>query len=156
MRSKLLSLVGGLILFGSWVAQTTLYERWNDKTASMDRAESVYIVTLSGVFVMQSVPREVGEYNVTLFRLGLDYMIRGLPNGAKADWSKRLLETKDDDLNHFGIQLMEFVEREKTSLERWKAGFRWLFVALYVVGSVLLILGQYGELRDSRTAAHKS
>jgi hypothetical protein len=145
MMPKLLSLVGGLILFGSWVAQTTLYDRWNDKAGSMDRAESVYIVTLSAVFVIQSVPHSVGDGNVTLFRLGLDYMIRGLPSDAQADWRRRLLQTNDDDINNFGIQLMEYIDREKTSLERWKAGFLWLFIALYIAGSVLLILGQYGE-----------
>jgi hypothetical protein len=130
MMPKLLSIAGGLILFGSWVTQTTLYERWKDKVASMDRADSIYVTMLSSVFILQSFPR-IGEgeghffedYNYMLFKIGLDYMVRGLPRRARIKWSKQLSSTQRDDFNTFGLSLMEHVRKERVSLEKWKVFF---------------------------------
>jgi hypothetical protein len=150
MTPKFLSLLGGLILFGSWVTQTTLYERWNNKVASLDRAESLYIVTLSSVFVIESVPNREGDMEYGLFRLGLDYMVRGLPENTQKEWQEKLLRTGDKELNDFGSQLMDFIDRDKATLEAWKTNFLAIFMSLYIVGSALIILGQYLELRDNR------
>ena len=156
MVPTLLSLVGGLIVFSSWVAQMTLYDRWKDKKDLLDKAESIYIVTLSGVFVIQAGSERVAFWKKEVFRLGLSYMIRGLPTKARANWEERLGKIEDDGMNEFGSQLMTYITERMVSLEKWKARFQWLFIALYILGSVLLILGQYVELGGSHAAAQKS
>ena len=148
MQPSTWSLVGGVILLLSWVVQSTLYDYWDGRQSSLDRAESIYIACLSSTFTMNAIQevapkgKSSGMWNNENFRLGLGYMVRGLGESEQKKWSDSLEEAPDEKLNDVGIKLMEVVTAEQKAIERWRGRSRWLFIGTYVVGSVIVVISE--------------
>jgi hypothetical protein len=142
-----LTLIGGLVLLISWVVQSTLYDYWNQRLSSLERAESIYIACLSSTFTMNAIqeiaPKGKGSglWNNENFRLGLNYMLKGLSDAGQKRWSNTL-NAQDADLNKVGSGLMEEVSSQQKLIHRWKARSRWLFIMSYVVGSIAVVVAE--------------
>jgi hypothetical protein len=142
------SLIGGVILLVSWVVQSTLYDYWDGRQSSLDRAESIYIACLSSTFTMNAIQeiapkgKSSGMWNNENFRLGLSYMVRGLAESEQKKWSDSLADAPDEKLNDVGIKLMEAVTAAQKSIERWRGRSRWLFIISYVLGSVIVVIAE--------------
>lgn len=148
MQPSTWSLVGGLILLGSWVVQSTLYDYWDGRQSSLDRAESIYIACLSSTFTMNAIQetapkgKSAGTWNTENFRLGLGYMVRGLAESEQKKLSDSLDEAPDEKLNEVGLKIMEVVTAEQKAIETWRSRSRWLFIVSYVIGSVIVVIAE--------------
>jgi len=148
MQSSTWSLIGGLILLVSWVVQSTLYDYWDKRQSSLDRAESIYIACLSSTFTMNAIQeiapkgKSPGIWNNENFRLGLGYMVRGLAEEEQKKWSDSLADAPDEKLNDVGLKLMEAVTTEQKAIERSRSRSRWLFIISYVLGSVMVVIAE--------------
>ena len=148
MQASTWSLVGGLILLVSWLSQSMLYDYWDQRQSSLDRAESIYIACLSSTFTMNAIQeiapkgKSSGMWNNENFRLGLGYMVGGLSEDEKKKWSDSVSETPDEKLNDVGLKLMDVVRAEQTSIERWRSRSRWLFILSYLLGSVVVVIAE--------------
>ncbi len=148
MHPNTLSLIGGLVLLISWIVQSTLYDYWDQRQSSLERAESIYIACLSSTFTMNAIQeiapkgKSAGQWNNENFRLGLGYMMRGLSKQGQKHWSGALEQARDDDLNNVGSGLMDVVSGEQKSIERWRGRSRWLFILCYVIGSIVVVAAE--------------
>ena len=148
MHFETLTLIGASMLLGSWIIQSTLYDYWDKRQASLDRAESIYIGCLSSTFVLNAIHeiapkgRMPERWTNENFRLGLGYMVRGLSDAGQKHWSDTLDQAQDDDLNNVGSGLMDAVSEEQKSIERWRGRSRWLFILSYVIGSILVVAAE--------------
>ena len=148
MQPGSLSLVGGLVLLVSWMVQSTLYDYWDKRQSSLDRAESIYIACLSSTFTMNAIQeiapkgKSPGLWNNENFRLGLGYMVRGLAEREQKKWSDSLADAPDEKLNDVGSQLMKAVTADQKSIEMWRSRSRWLFIVSYVLGSVIVVIAE--------------
>lgn len=148
MQPSTWSLIGGVILLASWVVQSTLYDHWDGRQSSLDRAESIYIACLSSTFTMNAIQeiapkgKSSGMWDNENFRLGLGYMVRGLSESEQKKWSDSIDKAPDEKLNDVGSKLMEAVSTEQKSIERWRSRSRWFFILSYVLGSVIVVIAE--------------
>ncbi len=148
MHLNTLSLMGGLVLLISWVTQSTLYDYWDKRQSSLERAEAIYIACLSSTFTMNAIqeiaPKGIGsgQWNNENFRLGLRYMVQGFSGEEQKHWSSALDQAKDDDLNNMGTGLMDAVSCQQKSIEKWRSRSRWIFIVSYVIGSILVVIAE--------------
>jgi len=148
MHPNILSLIGGLILLISWIVQSTLYDYWDKRQGSLERAESIYIACLSNTFTMDAIQEIAPKgkspqmWNTENFRLGLSYMVRGLSEEDQKHWSDTVQKAQDNDLNSIGAGLMNVVTNEQKSIERWRSRSRWLFILSYVIGSMIVVVAE--------------
>jgi hypothetical protein len=154
--------LGGLILLFSWLSQTFLFDRWRSRLAQIQEAHMEFITYQSnhGIYAVLSnvVPPEKREELQSLeirdFRTGLNKLLEVL--------SDRQHEALDDKIeaqveNYAAqnpeeiAQIMaestviqtEFAE-EKQRIKAKKSHAEKLFWVLYILGSVLILLGKMG------------
>jgi hypothetical protein len=145
MKAQTLSLIGGLILLGSWITQSTLYDYWSRRSSQLQQAEVIYLSFLSNSFILNAIEdtsKSAGYWNTMNFRTGLNYMIQGLPTAQRAKWDEMMTAIEADQLNSFGATLMTEIESQEQFIERWQTQSRWMFIITYVIGAIVLIIAE--------------
>jgi hypothetical protein len=150
-KQKWLSVIGAIVLLGSWTIEKTLLDSWESREHSLQNAEMVYSIFLASSLTMNAIPKSDGFFNEMNFRTGLNNMTHAFPDDVAEKWNSRIAASTD--LNKIGIELMSAVEQEEKLIQRGKSLSRWIFMALYLFGSILIFLPDlYSREKPSKTS----
>jgi hypothetical protein len=148
----LLSVVGAIILFFSWIFQQSIVEKTNRKLANLTAAEDLYIIYQSHNAVFNSiiateekneeVTRNIRRYQTYNYLLGLRRLAEesGTPIQVGYDIP---LETTQSYLE----TVQKNAQAIRKDAEAQKATFGLIFNCGYGLGSLLVLLGSILKLR---------
>ncbi len=150
-QRKWLTILGAIVLLGSWMIEKTLHEEWDSRQRSLQRAEFIYLIFLASSFTMDALPDSPtkNQFNDMNFRTGLSYMAQGLPEDMKAKFESKI--SSSSDLNAVGTELMKAIEHEAQIIKQREGFSRLVFMALYVLGTVLILIS---EIFNSDKSSH--
>lgn len=168
---KVFPVLGSIVLLGSWAVQQFLYNEWNASLTRIGSSEAVFhsYRANDGVFralrrIAPQVNDEISNQQFKNFEKGLYVLKTTIDSTIYADVRARAVESivdglKFDELSADGKILVEFdviqtsLSKERSVLSSRKSVAEKTFLALYVVGTLLIIAGGLAKLRAKPNAS---
>ena len=164
----LLSVVGSVILLVSWGVQQLLFDSWNAKLSKLGSAEAVFHAYRAndGLFrALRAVaPQAIGDLErqqLRSYENGLSVLRQVVDPNIYDDSRSRSIRTlpdgmKFEELSAHGKIIVEFdamqraLALERRALSGRKESAETVFLALYVLGTLVLIAGGAVKLIDMK------
>jgi hypothetical protein len=159
-KENVLSLFGALLLFGSWLSQQLLFEKWNSRLTQVEAARAGYQTYQATNALFNALGeihkddkdkrQKIRELQVKNYRYGLDILRDSLGKGR--------LQALHDEVEHrtkeFSLLDLELAEvqaelvaiqvehaEEAGAIRSAKRTWRVVFVILYICGSLSILGG---------------
>ncbi len=165
-RVAYLPIAGSVILLAAWLVQQTIFDDVNSRLSRLNAAEGSFqqYRALGPIFASlrfmspSDVANEVAEAQRSSYMVGIEYVKRAIsPDVYRAAFeqfeSSGYIEPSQPDLRRlreWGI-LDLALTRDRESLERRKNWTQYVFWAMNVVGSLLIIIGGVAKIQDERS-----
>lgn len=157
--AKILSLMGGLLLFFSWLAQQFLYDKWKSRLDKIAGARSAFQTYQSNNALFNAISQltpvkdqpQLRNLQIGNYRFGLEEIRAAFSEERLRNLKKKIQKR----VEHYQKQSGEFAEiqgeleviqselaAETKEIERAKVKAQRILWGLYVVGTVILLVGE--------------